>query len=65
VRLRIAAIKIAFLNSESWLLNPLWGAYQRNFSPGISAREEMHWGNWEFEVLFSGETGESEDGVRK
>lgn len=31
VRLSMADINTAFLNSESWLLNPLCGAYQRNF----------------------------------
>lgn len=50
VRFKIAAMTMAFLSSESWLLNPLWGAYQRNLSPSGKRFCEsllllLHWGN--------------------
>lgn len=63
VRFKIVAIRIEFLNSESWLLNPLCGAYQRNFSGEPMVLVMVHCkgrSDWEFEEIWRIE-GENRD----
>lgn len=49
VRFKIELINIAFLNSDSWLLNPLCGAYHKNLCP--SRVSESQCGNLTFRVV--------------